>query len=195
MTNWKETTMRKRFGFPVRSVSRGSSASLILAVLSLLALGLPVAAPAEDVLAPPPALVLDGVPAVRASLAADVGRYTEFKPTGFTSWHPRRLEMLVARRHKNTTQIYRLAAPGAGIELLTDFPEPVRSASYQPTTGAYFLFGKDSGGNEVFRLHRKPAGAAASTAVAISPDQRRIQALAWSTRGDRVVYTTVPVNR
>jgi dipeptidyl aminopeptidase/acylaminoacyl peptidase len=161
----------------------------------VLALALPTPVSAEETLAPPPALVLDGVPAVPAGLAAELGRYTEFKPTGFSSWHPRRLEMLVSRRYNNTAQIYRLAAPGAQAELLTDYTEPVRGASYQPATGEYFLFGKDSGGNEVFRLYRNDAGGSRSAAVAISPDDRRVQALAWSNRGDRVVYTTVPVNR
>jgi len=181
----------------MRSVCRGSSASRARSAVAVLTLVLPLAATAQDALAPPPALVLDGVPAVPAGLAADVGRYTEFKPTAFSSWHPRRLEMLVSRRYNNTAQIYRLAAPGAGIELLTDYTEPVRSASYQPTTGGYFLFAKDSGGNEVLRLHRNDAGGSVSTtrAVAISPEDRRVQALAWSNRGDRVVYTTVPVNR
>jgi dipeptidyl aminopeptidase/acylaminoacyl peptidase len=189
--------MRKRFVFSICFVRSRSSASLVWSVLSVLALGLPMAAHAQDVLAPPPALVLDGVPAVPAGLAADVGRYTEYKPTGFSSWHPQRLEMLVSRRFNNTAQIYRLAAPGAEIELLTDYTEPVRNASYQPATGGYFLFRKDSGGNEVFRLYRNDTGGAPSTAkaAAISPEDRRMQALAWSNRGDRVVYTTVPVNR
>ena len=156
--------MRKRCVFSVWSVRSGSSASLVWSVISVLAMGVPVQAHAQDALAPPPALVLDGVPAVPAGLAADVGRYTEFKPTGFSSWHPQRLEMLVSRRFNNTAQIYRLAAPGAEIELLTDYTEPVRNASYQPATGAYFLFGKDSGGNEVFRLYRNETGGAPSTA-------------------------------
>ncbi|TSA14609.1 MAG: S9 family peptidase [Betaproteobacteria bacterium] len=160
-----------------------------------LCLALSTEAPAEDILASPPALVLDGLPPVPARLAADVGRYTEFKPTAFSSWHPQRLEMLIARRHKNTTQIHRLSAPGAELELRTDYAEPVRSASYQPTTGGYYLFGKDSGGNEVFRLHRSGNGPSNAAAVAISPEDRRVQSFAWSNRGDRVVYTTVPVNR
>ena len=146
---------------------------------------------------PPAALSLENIPAIPASVAAEVNKYTEFKPTGFSDWHPTRMEMLVSRRHKNTTQVYRLATPGAALELLTDYAEPVRSASYQPTKGDYFLFGKDSGGNEVFRLHRQFSDKSASSeaASAISPDDKRIQSLAWSTRGDRVVYTTVPVNR
>jgi len=169
-------------------------------LLGTLALGVAASCLAfaqEANIAPPAALVLDNIPAIPARVAVEVGKYTEFKPTGFSGWHPRRLEMLVSRRHKNTTQIYRLPKPGAALELLTDYPEPVRSASYQPTRGDYFLFGKDSGGNEVFRLYRQTADkkGPSQTATAISPDQKRIQSLAWSTSGDRVAYTTVPVNR
>ena len=113
----------------------------------------------EAVIAPPAALALDGVPAIPASLATGVGRYTEFKPAAFADWHPLRREMLVSRRHRNTTQLYRLAAPGAAPELLTDYPEPVRSASYQPTRGDSYLFRKDTGGNEVYRIYRAEADA------------------------------------
>ena len=148
--------------------------------LSVLALGLIAAGLAFGQganITPPAALSLDGIPSIPASVVADVGKYTEFKPMGFSGWHPTRREMLVSRRYKNTTQIYRLATPGAALELLTDYPEPVRTASYQPTRGDYFLFGKDSGGNEVFRLHRQAAAltAANQQATAISPDGQRIQ--------------------
>ena len=169
-------------------------------LLIILALGLAtssVALAQEPSVTPPAALGLDNIPSIPVSIAAEVGKYTEFKPIGFSGWQPMRMEMLVSRRYKNTTQIYRLSSPGAELELLTDYPEPVRTASYQPTRGDYFLFGKDSGGNEVFRLHRQAAAltAANQQATAISPDGQRIQSLAWSNRGDRVVYTTVPVNR
>ncbi|MEO8384928.1 MAG: S9 family peptidase [Betaproteobacteria bacterium] len=168
---------------------------LTLAALGLSPIGLALAQ--APMITPPAALGLDNVPAIAQSVAAEVGKYTEFKPTSFSGWHPTRMEMLVSRRYKNTTQIYRLPAPGAALELLTDYPEPVRSASYQPTKGEYFLFGKDTGGNEVFRLYKQKAGKASTShsATAISPDDKRIQSLAWSSRGDRVVYTTVPVNR
>lgn len=169
-------------------------------LLAVLALGLAqagVVLAQEPNITPPAALGLDNIPPIPLRLATEVQQYTEFKPTGFTGWHPKRMEMLVSRRHKNTTQIYRLPAPGAVLELLTDYPEPVRHASYQPTRGDFTLFSKDTGGNEVFRLYR--AGAAGKSGFdqvqAISPDDRRVQDLAWSTRGDRVVYSTVPVNR
>ncbi|MCE2988648.1 MAG: prolyl oligopeptidase family serine peptidase [Burkholderiales bacterium] len=157
------------------------------------------AAPAATTAAlvtPPAALVLDGVPPVPKSVADQVAAYTDFRPTGFASWHPTKLEMVISRRHKNTPQIYRLSAPGATAELMTDYAEPVRAGSYAPLSGKYYLFGKDTGGNEVNRVWRKDVGAAAdSESVGITPANKRVQGLAWANTSDRVVYNVVPVNR
>ncbi|MQA42241.1 S9 family peptidase [Rugamonas aquatica] len=152
------------------------------------------AAMADDaVLAPPAALVMENVPPVPATLASQLTKYTEFKPTSFTDWHPTKQEMLVVRRYKNTPQIYRVAKPGAPLELLTDYPEPVRGASFQPKHGKFFVFIKDSGGNEVFRAYRRDV--AGGDAVPFTPDGQRVQDLAWSSSGKQVLYTTVPVGR
>jgi len=169
----------------------------LLTILAASIITSSIAVAQQASMTPPAALGLENVPPIPLSLAAEVAKYTEFKPIGLADWHPTRLEMLVSQRHKNTTQIYRLPKPGAALELLTDYPEPVRNATYQPTRGDYLLFGKDSGGNEVFRLYRQAAEltAANQQTVAISADNQRVQAIAWSNRGDRLVYTTVPVNR
>lgn len=147
---------------------------------------------AQDV-PPPTAMTLDGVPPVPQRIATEVARYAEFKPTSFVGWHPVKAEMLVSRRYKNTPQIYRLAAPGGQAELLTDYPEPVRTASYQPTTGEYLVFGRDSGGNEVFRAFRRDMHG--GEAAPITPEGVRVQSLSWSNDGKQICYTTVPVNR
>ena len=76
--------------------------------------------------------------------------------------------MLVVRRHNNTAQLYRVARPGAPLELLTDYPEPVNSAAYHPRHGEFFLFAKDTGGNEVYRAFRRAASG--KDAVPITPD-------------------------
>ncbi|MBC7919154.1 MAG: S9 family peptidase [Rhodoferax sp.] len=136
---------------------------------------------------------MEGVPPVAASLASQVSKYTEFKPTSLANWHPVKQELLVSRRYKNTAQIYRLASPGAALELLTDYPEPVRGASYEPQQGKYFVFVKDTGGNEVFRAYRRDA--AGGEATPISPDGQRVQGLTWSDSGKQVAFVTVPVNR
>lgn len=163
----------------------------------------PTAAPA--VLAPPSALVLESVPPVSTALVAEVGRYTEFKPTGFASWHPTKLEMLVTRRHQNTPQLFAISAPAAPMELRTDFAEPVRGASRRPhgkkpgsaPRDTTVLFAKDTGGNEVFRLYRADSDSAQdfAKAVAITPADRRVSDFAWSRYGDHLSYITVPVNR
>ncbi len=148
---------------------------------------------AESVLTPPAALVMENVPPVATSIATQVSKYTEFKPTGFSNWHPTKLEMLISRRHKNTPQIYRLAKPGGELELLTDYPEPVRSASYEPKTGQYYVFGKDTGGNEVFRGYRRSM--AGGDAVPMTPDGQRVQGMTWANSGKQIAFATVPVNR
>jgi dipeptidyl aminopeptidase/acylaminoacyl peptidase len=149
---------------------------------------------AQDAVLPPPAaLVMENVPAVPASLAAQVAKYTEFKPTSFTGWHPTKMEMLLSRRHKNTPQMYRLPKPGGQMELLTDYPEPVRSASYLAPEGKLYVFGKDTGGNEVVRIYRREFGAA--DAIPLTPEGLRVGGVAVAKSGNQMVYTTVPVNR
>jgi dipeptidyl aminopeptidase/acylaminoacyl peptidase len=164
-------------------------------------------APTETstVLVPPAALVMDSVPAVSNALVAEVARYTEFKPTGFASWHPSKMEMLVSRRHQNTAQLFAVTAPGAAMELRTDFAEPVRGASRRPAGKAAgkgprdttVLFSKDTGGNEVFRIYRAESDSteAFAKAMPITPADRRVSDFGWSRYGDHLSYITVPVNR
>src|SRR5688572_9331016 len=76
----------------------------ILARLGLVALSCPLvlaggcagtpAGTPTGIIAPPPALTLEGVPPVPAALAAEVEKYTGFRPTTFCDWHPVRREML-----------------------------------------------------------------------------------------------------
>jgi len=147
----------------------------------------------ETVIAPPAAMVLENVPPVRASLAKQVAKYNEFKPTSYASWHPTKLEMIVSRRHNNTPQLFRVAKPGAPLELMTDYAEPVRSAQYEPRHGKFYVFGRDTGGNEVFRAYRRDVGS--SDAIPVTPDNRRVQDTAWAKKGGKLLYVTVPVGR
>ena len=134
---------------------------------------------------PPPNLRAEGVPPIPAALAKKIGLYTEFRPKGFTGWHPVKREMLVATRAGNSTQMHRLAAPMAKLEQLTDFPDPVRVASFEPRGGAYLVFGKDIGGSEqtqIFRLDLDKRSSAQLT----DPDMRHF-ATEWNHARDRLV--------
>jgi dienelactone hydrolase len=168
--------------------------STLALISAALAAGLIGPAQAQDKpLDPPAALVLDGVPPVPTAVAAQVAKYTDFRPTGFSGWHPTKLEMLIARRHNNTVQVHRLDKPGGKLELITDFAEPVRGAAYEPKNGSYYIFGRDTGGNEVARVYRNTVGG--KEPVAISAEGRRASGGGWNNAGDRIVWTTVPVGR
>ncbi|WP_288379762.1 prolyl oligopeptidase family serine peptidase [uncultured Massilia sp.] len=166
--------------------------SLIATLLAAAPLSMALA---QDTVAPPAAMVLENVPPVRADLAAQVAKYNEFKPTAYAAWHPTKLEMIVSRRHQNTPQLFRVAKPGAAPELLTDYPEPVRGARYEPKNGRFYVFNRDSGGNEVFRTYRREVGAKGGDALPVTPDNRRVQDTAWGKTSGRLLYVTVPVGR
>lgn len=121
-----------------------------LTFVSFLVLGLRAA----DTINPTSNLVVEGVPAIPATIAVDVKRYTESRSAGFGGWHPQRLEMLVSTRFGNTAQIHQVAAPLGMRRQMTFFDEPVGSGGFDPLEGNYFLFSRDSGGNEFSQLYR-----------------------------------------
>ncbi len=138
-------------------------------------------------------LVVDGIPAIESALADKVAAYTDFKPTGIVAWHPAKPGMLIRRRAGNANQLHYLASPGAEPQQLTDFPDAVNGATFQPKKGEYILFTKSNGGDEVFRIYRMDLATKAVTPV--SDEKERAAAPAWTRKGDRIVYATVGVDR
>jgi dipeptidyl aminopeptidase/acylaminoacyl peptidase len=109
------------------------------------------------------------------------------------SWHPVRREMLVRRRLNATNQAHVVAEPGVTPVPLTDFPDAVGYASYEPSKGEYFVFTRAEGGNEVFRLYREDVASRAVTPL--SPEGERVSDVAWTRKGDRLAYVTELVDR
>src|SRR5258706_4766855 len=108
-----------------------------------------------DIVTPPKALVLENVPPIPADLAKKLDPYGEFRPHGMLSWNPNKREILIRRRLNATNQVHLVTEPGATPVPLTDFPDAVQGANYQPRAGKYFVFAKGVGGNEVFRAFRQ----------------------------------------
>jgi dipeptidyl aminopeptidase/acylaminoacyl peptidase len=142
---------------------------------------------------PPAALVVEGVPPIPAAIAKELAPYGEFRPHGMLSWNPVKREMLVRRRLIATNQVHLVSEPGVNPQPLTDYPDAIAGASYQPTTGDYFLFTRAEGGNEVFRIFRQDV--ASKTVAALSPEGERASSPAWNRKGDRIVYSTQPVDK
>jgi dipeptidyl aminopeptidase/acylaminoacyl peptidase len=99
-------------------------------------------------------LVAEGIPAIPKTLAEDVRKYTEARGASFLDWHPTTTEMLISTRFANSNQVHRVSMPGGARYQLTYFTEPVGSATYEPNDGRYFIFSKDTGGNEFAQLFR-----------------------------------------
>lgn len=163
-------------------------AKAIAAAVALLASSVAAA----ETVAPPAALVLDGVPPIPAELAKKLEPYCDFRIHSLLSWHPREREVLVNRRLEVTNQVHRVASPGGGPLPLTDYPDAIETASYHPGHGEYFVFAMAKGGNEAFRLHRYDLATRAVTAF--SPEGERAVEGAWSGKGELFAYTTVTLD-
>jgi dipeptidyl aminopeptidase/acylaminoacyl peptidase len=152
----------------------------------------PNAPAAANTIKPADNLVVEGVPAVPASIVADVNRYTEFRTAGFRSWHPQKREMLIGTRFADVPQIHRVTAPGGARTQLTFFPDRVGGGEYRPKTGEYFVFSKDEGGNEFFQYYREDV--ATGDITLLTDGKSRNTGWVFSTAGDRTVYGSTKRN-
>ncbi len=153
------------------------------------AIACPAGGQSRNGISVPEHLVAEGIPPIAESLGQQVRRYTEYRTATMADWHPTRREMLIATRFANTAQIHRVRGPGADRTQLTFFDDPVRNASYEPKGGSYFLFTKDTGGDEFSQIYRYDV---ASRKTSLLTDGGRSQNgnLTWSRAGDRIAYTS-----
>ena len=147
-------------------------------------------------LAAPAAIRTEGVPALPAAQLDAARRYTRVVGHNHVGWHPTRREMLVAHRvpGASTTQLFRLRAPMAALEALTDGADPVAGARWEPTEGRYIVFARGRSGDEAFQLFRLNPETRATTQF--TPDGQRHALQGW-VRAPRplVVVTSLPLDR
>jgi dipeptidyl aminopeptidase/acylaminoacyl peptidase len=133
--------------------------------------------------------VTEGIPAIPSSLVAEVGRYTNFRTAEILAWHPVKREMLIATYMCNTPQVYQVKFPGgARTQLTFGNDRPTRGVSYQPTRGDYFIFSKDSGGDENFQNYRYDFATGDTTLL--TDGKSKNGPSVWSNRGDRIAYSS-----
>jgi len=153
---------------------------------TLLLLSSTIAMAQNSEIAPGDNLVTEGVPKIPATLADEVGRYTEFRWAVLLSWHPTRREMLIGTRFGDTQQVHLVKFPGGDRSQLTFFKDTASGATYQPTDGAYFVFNKDVGGNENYQKYRYDLATGAITLL--TDGKSRNTGGRWSNAGDRIAY-------
>ena len=140
-------------------------------------------------------LVTQGIPPIPASIAEQVANYTNFRGHGFVGWHPVQREMLVSylQAGASTPQLFRLAAPMAEPEQLTDANEPVRNASYEPRDGRYIVFARSTGGNEQDKLYRLDLPGKQVTVLTDTPERHSMQG--WLHQSARLLMLATPLDR
>ncbi|MDQ6622136.1 MAG: prolyl oligopeptidase family serine peptidase, partial [Verrucomicrobiota bacterium] len=140
----------------------------------------------------PESLAVDGIPPIPADVAEQVGRYTEARAASFEDWNPARPEALILTRFADTNQVHLVAQPGGARTQLTFFPDRVNSATFAPTKGEFFLFSKSAGGNEFNQNYRYDF--ASGDVTLLTDGKSRNSDPTWSTKGDRVAYTSTRRN-
>jgi dipeptidyl aminopeptidase/acylaminoacyl peptidase len=162
----------------------------ILAVILAIVLSLTAMEPvqAAATFSPSENLVVEGIPPIPQSLVEAISRYTDFRGASLTSWHPDKREMLISTRFCNTAQVHQVRFPLGARRQLTFFPDAPSAASYQPTTGDYFVFSKDIGGSEFDQNFRYDL--ATGDITLLTDGKSKNTRGVWSTKGDRMAYTS-----
>lgn len=159
-----------------------ASAVLVLAAAAR------VAAQAPGTVAPPETLVLDGVPPIEASIAAQSEKYTNYRTAAFVDWRPGGHEMLISTRFGDTPQLHLVRAPGAARRQLTFYRDSVTRAAYPPDRGDSLVFQKDVGGGEWYQLYRWDETTRAATLLTDGKSRNVLGP--WAKDGSRVAYTS-----
>ncbi|MEX1140482.1 MAG: prolyl oligopeptidase family serine peptidase [Bacteroidota bacterium] len=146
----------------------------------------------EQTIKPGENLLVDGIPPIPTSLAEAVGRYTEFRSAGISSWHPTRYEMLISTRFADVPQIHHVKTPGGARMQLTFFPERVAGASFNPRNPDYFVFSKDIGGGEWFQNFRYDV--ATGDVTLLTDGKSRNSLGVWAKDGSKMAYTSTRRN-
>jgi dipeptidyl aminopeptidase/acylaminoacyl peptidase len=177
--------------------------SLLAQMLAIAAVGLALLAPARAqdagtrpaLLKPNPNLVVQGIPDVPSSLAEQVARYTDFRGHNFVDWHPLKREMLVSYRKAggNTLQLFLVRSPMSEPEPLTDFADPVRTASFEPLAGQYLVFERSSGGSEADQLYRLDLDSKAVTLLTDAAERHNLQS--WLHKSSLLLTASVPLDK
>ncbi|HMF89481.1 MAG TPA: prolyl oligopeptidase family serine peptidase [Candidatus Angelobacter sp.] len=137
--------------------------------------------------------ITEGIPAIPSSMVAEVGRYTNIRAAEILGWHPVRREMLIVTFLCNTPQVHLVKSPGGARTQLTFFEDRTsRGVSYQPTRGDYFIFSKDSGGDQNYQNHRYDV--ATGQVTLLTDGKSKNGPGVWSSRGDRIAYSSTRRN-
>ena len=136
----------------------------------------------------PENLVVEQIPEFPPSLLENAGRYLDFRTAAMLSWHPQRLEMLIATRFAATPQLHVVRQPGGARRQLTFASEPTSSGAFRPSKGDCIVFSRDTGGNEFYQLYRYDQADGRQTLL--TDGKSRNTGANWSRDGTQLAWTS-----
>ena len=162
------------------------------ALLGLLTLTLAAAAQnptsQSEYLKPGDNLVIENIPPIPLSIAEKTARYGDSRSASLYGWNPGKREMLIGTRFADTNQVHLVKMPGGAREQLTFFPDRVLGAQFEPTTGASFVFVKDTGGGEWYQFYRYDM--ASGDITLLTDGKSRNSSLLFEHKGRHIAYTS-----
>ena len=143
----------------------------------------------QDAVAPrPPAMQMENVPQVPASLADATRPYLEYRSATFGGWNAADRSMLVRTRFGNTNQLHRVAVAGGARTQISFEPEPV-DGTWSPK-GDVLLVAMDRGGSEFYQFYTLKDG----RLTLLTDGKSRNEFGAWSKDEQLVGYASTRRN-
>ncbi len=129
----------------------------LMPALACLLAACSIAPAAHAQVAPPAAILADGLPPVPQSLVAETQPYLQSRRAAFLGWNPVDQSMLVKTRFGATDQLHSVNAPGGDRRQISFEAEPILAAVSSPS-GDTLVVQKDNGGDEFYQLYTLSSG-------------------------------------
>lgn len=108
----------------------------------------------KAIITPNENLIAENIPDIPRTLAERVRKYSEARGASLTDVHPISNEIIISTRFAATSQLHYVKNAMGARTQLTFFDDAVANASYEPIKGDYFVYSRDSGGNEFAQLYK-----------------------------------------
>uniref|UniRef100_A0A7V1EH77 S9 family peptidase n=1 Tax=candidate division WOR-3 bacterium TaxID=2052148 RepID=A0A7V1EH77_UNCW3 len=138
-------------------------------------------------------LVIENIPEIPIKLVKNLNSYQDVRSAYFLDWLPDDKGILISTRFSDVAQIHQVEFPGGMRRQFTFFDEPVGGGWGCPDYSIpYFLFSKDSAGNECDQIYKFNYLTGAYDIL--TDGKSKYGYYLWSRKGDRFAFTSTKRN-
>jgi len=138
-------------------------------------------------------LVIENIPEIPVRLVKNLNSYQDVRYAYFLDWLPDDKGILISTRFGDVAQIHQVEFPGGMRRQLTFFDEPVSGGRVCPDYSIpYFLFSKDSAGNERDQIYKFNYLTGAYDIL--TDGKSKYGYYLWSRKGNKFAFTSTKRN-